>query len=178
MNHSQRNFLQKEKFAKEAIFSLCGCPPKPRGKKQFDLSKIAWGFVVTLTMIYNIYVQCLINVLVLFYFIWQVVISNHSALCKAFLINVVRSKLQAYVTKSNGMERNKVLLHVLNKKKNAFQMFSFSDMETRYCSVSSPDLNLVKHLSGRERGKIREEREMAEKIREEGDNKGKKKTGS
>ena len=53
-------------------------------------------------------IQCLINVLVLFYFIWQVVISNHSALCKAFLINVVRSKLQAYVTKSNGMERNKV----------------------------------------------------------------------
>lgn len=70
--------------------------------------------------------------------------SNHSALCKAFLIDVVRSKLQAYVTKSNGMERNKVLLHVLSKKKNA-QMFSFSDMETRYCSVSSPDLNLVKH---------------------------------
>ena len=53
-------------------------------------------------------IQCLINVLVLFYFIWQVVMSNHSALCKAFLINVVRSKLQAYVTKSNGMERNKV----------------------------------------------------------------------
>ena len=53
-------------------------------------------------------IQCLINVLVLFYFIWQVVISNHSALCKAFLIDVVRSKLQAYVTKSNGMERNKV----------------------------------------------------------------------
>ena len=91
-------------------------------------------------------IQYLINVLVLFYFIWQVVISNHSALCKAFLIDVVRSKLQAYVTKSNGLERNKGLLHVLNKKKNAFQMFSFfSDMETRYCSVSSPDLNLVKH---------------------------------
>ena len=91
-------------------------------------------------------IQCLINVLVLFYFIWQVVISNHSALCKAFLIDVVRSKLQAYVTKSNGLERNKGLLHVLNKKKNAFQMFSFfSDMETRYCSVVSPDLNLVKH---------------------------------
>ena len=53
-------------------------------------------------------IQCLINVLVLFYFIWQVVMSNHSALCKAFLIDVVRSKLQAYVTKSNGMERNKV----------------------------------------------------------------------
>ena len=53
-------------------------------------------------------IQCLINVLVLFYFIWQVVMSNHSALYKAFLINVVRSKLQAYVTKSNGMERNKV----------------------------------------------------------------------
>ena len=67
--------------------------------------------------------------------------SNHSALCKAFLIDVVRSKLQAYVTKSNGMERNKVLLHVLKKKKNAFQMFSFfSDMETRYCSVVSPDI--------------------------------------
>ena len=40
-------------------------------------------------------IQCLINVLLLFYFIWQVVMSNHSALCKAFLINVVRSKLQA-----------------------------------------------------------------------------------